>query len=263
VFIVNNPCLDPVLETRMPDVSAFARVALVTGASRNIGRAIAVSLAEAGLAVAIGARADRGAAEETLRAVEAAGGRGIVAFGDVAIPDDAARMVAETVSAFGRLDVLVNNAAVRGEAALADLTYERWREVTGIILDGAFLLARASLPHLTAGRSGAIINIGGVSAFSGAANRAHVIAAKAGLSGLTRALAAELAPVGITVNLVSPGHIDTQRAGPEPAHHAKLPPIGRKGTPEDIAGMVAYLAGPQARYITGQTIHVNGGMYLT
>lgn len=239
------------------------RAALVTGASRNIGRAIAIALARSGTDVCVAAHSDRAAAKETARAVEAEGARAAVIFGNVADPEDAARMVAEAVGAFGRLDVLVNNAAVRGEAPVETLSYTIWRQVTGIILDGAFLCSQAALPHLKAGGSGAIVNIGGVSAFTGATNRAHVIAAKAGLAGLTRALAAELASSGVTANMVSPGQIDTVRTAAEPAHHGKLPPMGRRGTPDEIAGMVAYLAGPGGRYITGQTIHVNGGMYLT
>ena len=131
-------------------------------------------------------------------------------------------------------------------------------------LDGAYLCSRAALPHLVASGRGAIVNIGGLSAHTGSAGRAHVVAAKAGLVGLTRALAHDLAPHQITVNCVSPGLIDTARegAGPGPAHHATHAPLaGRRGKPDEVAAVVRFLCGPDARYITGQTIHANGGTY--
>ena len=138
--------------------------------------------------------------------------------------------------------------------------------MTGIILDGTFLMAKASLSHLAASDAGSIINIGGLSAHTGAVNRAHVVAAKAGLVGLTRALAHELARDGVTVNCVAPGMIETVRRGAAPAapsHHAgHAPLLGRRGTPEEIAALVRFLAGPDARYLTGQTIHANGGVSL-
>ena len=130
-------------------------------------------------------------------------------------------------------------------------------------LDGAYLCSRAAMPHLVAAETGAIVNIGGMSAHTGATRRAHVIAAKMGLVGLTRALAHDLAKHHITVNCVAPGLIDTTRIGAEPAHHAgKVPPLGRKGTPEEIGTLVRFLCGPDARYITGQTIHANGGLFM-
>jgi 3-oxoacyl-[acyl-carrier protein] reductase len=243
------------------------RVALVTGASRNIGRAIALALAEAGASIAIVARSDQAAAESVAREVEAHGSRAIVLLGDVAQEADAERLVGKTVEILGRLDLLVNNAAIRREAPVEELSFADWREVMGVTLDGAFLISRAAIPHLIAGEGGAIVNIGGLTAYTGAMNRAHVISAKAGLDGFTKALAHELGPRGVTVNLVSPGMIDTNRAhtssGAEPAHHSTTRTlVGRRGTPEEVAAAVLYLAGPTGRFITGQTMHVNGGAFL-
>ena len=154
--------------------------------------------------------------------------------------------------------VTVNNAAVRAVEPLERISYERWREVTGIILDGAWICARACLPCMA---GGSIVNIGGMSAHTGAAGRPHVVAAKAGLVGLTRALAHDLAPQGITVNCVVPGLIETVRSSPS-VHRAESL-LGRRGMPEEVAAAVRFLAGPGARYITGQTLHVNGGGFLS
>ena len=239
-------------------------VALVTGSSRNIGRAIALELAGAGATVMINARTSAAAAEAVADEIRDAGGRAAVKIADVADPQAAAALVAAAVESFGRLDILVNNAAVRREIDFAQLDYREWREITSIILDGAYLCSHAALPHLIASGSGAVVNIGGVSSFTGAAARAHVIAAKAGLAGLTRALAHDLAPHGITVNCVVPGRIDTTRTGQEPPHHGGSgPPAGRRGRSEEIAALVRFLCGPGARYITGQSIHANGGVFMT
>jgi 3-oxoacyl-[acyl-carrier protein] reductase len=181
---------------------------------------------------------------------------------DVGQPEQAASLIDAAVQAFGRLDILVNNAAVRREIDFEQLDYQEWRAIIATILDGAYLCARAAAPYLSA-RGGSIVNIGGLSSFTGAARRAHVIAAKAGLVGLTRALAHDLAPHRITVNCVAPGLIDTERRGPEPAHHAKHATlVGRRGTPEEVAAVVRFLCGPEARYITGQTLHANGGVFF-
>lgn len=237
-------------------------IALVTGASRNIGRAIALALADAGASIAIVARSDRAAAEAVAREVEAKGARATVLLGDVAEEADASRLVEQTVGAFGGLSLLVNNAAIRREAPIETLSLEDWREVMGVTLDGAFLMSRAAIPHLLAATQGGIVNIGGLTAYTGALHRAHVIAAKAGLDGFTKALAHELGPRGVTVNLVSPGMIDTSRVH-EPAHHNTTRTlVGRRGTPEEVAAAVRYLAGPAARFVTGQTLHVNGGAFL-
>jgi len=240
------------------------RVALVTGSGRNIGRAIALKLAGAGAAVMVSARASAAEAEAVAAEIRNGGGRAAVKLADVADPASAAALIAATVEAFGRLDILVNNAAVRREVDFASLDYREWRDIIGTILDGAYLCSHAALPHLIASGGGAIVNVGGVSAFTGSSGRAHVVAAKAGLSGLTRALAHDLAPHGITVNCVVPGRIDTARAaGRQPAHHTTGDgPLGRRGTPQEVAALVRFLCGPDARYITGQNIHANGGVFM-
>lgn len=245
------------------DGELAGRVALVTGSARNIGRAIAIELARAGAAVMVNARAAAGDAEAVADEIRRAGGQADATVADVGDPTSSARLIAATVARFGRLDVLVNNASVRRETEFERLDYAEWREILGTTLDGAYLCCRAALPHLAAAGRGAIVNIGGVSSHLGARRRAHVIAAKAGLEGLTRALAHDLAPQQITVNCVVPGLIATERSGQEPAHHAALHPlVGRRGRPEEIAALVRFLCGPDARYITGQTIHASGGVFM-
>jgi 3-oxoacyl-[acyl-carrier protein] reductase len=239
------------------------RVAIVTGSARNIGRAIARALADAGAAVVINAKSSAAEAEAVARDIRDAGGKATAKLADVGIPDGAESLVATAVESFGRLDILVNNAAVRREMDFDKLDYQEWRDIIATILDGAYLCAHAALPHLIKAGGGSIVNIGGLSSFTGAARRAHVIAAKAGLVGLTRALAHDLAPHGVTVNCVAPGLIDTARRGPEPSHHATHATLaGRRGTPEEIAAVVRFLCGPGARYITGQTLHANGGVFM-
>jgi 3-oxoacyl-[acyl-carrier protein] reductase len=251
----------------MSDDTLKGRVAVVTGSGRNIGRAIALELARAGAAVVVNARSGASEAEAVVEDIRKAGGRATLKLADITDPAAVDGLMASAVESFGRLDILVNNAGVRKETAFADLGYAEWKQIIGIILDGAYLCAHAALPHLIASGQGAIINIGGLSAHTGSAKRAHVIAAKMGVVGLTRALAHDLAPHSITVNCVSPGLIDTARqassTGGVPAHHAvHLPLVGRKGAPEEIATLVRFLSGPEARYITGQTIHANGGLFL-
>ncbi len=242
------------------------RAALVTGAARNIGRAIALALAEAGAAVLVHGHRDRAAAEATARQIRDQDGRAEVVLADLADPTVPALLVEAALAAFGRLDCLVANAAIRPEAPFAEITYEAWRGVFAIGLDSVFLLCQAALPHLQASDQAAIVTIGGLTGQTGAAERAHVIAAKAGLAGLTRAMAHDLAAAGITANCVAPGLIATARGGASvaaPRHHAsRTNLLGRRGLPEEVAAMVGFLVGPEARYVTGQVLHVNGGAYL-
>jgi 3-oxoacyl-[acyl-carrier protein] reductase len=248
---------------RKDEQELAGQVAVVTGSARNIGRAIAMTLAQAGAAVIVNARTSAAEAEEVAQEIRAAGGRAAVKVADITDPDQAATLIGAAVEHFGGLNILVNNASVRREVAFADLDYREWREVVATTLDGAYLCSHAALPHLVKAGSGTIINIGGLSAFTGATRRAHVIAAKTGLVGLTRALAHDLAAHQVTVNCVAPGLIETARTGPEPAHHAlHAPPVGRRGKPEEVAALVRFLCGPGARYITGQTIHANGGAFI-
>jgi len=249
-----------------PSDELAGKVALVTGGARNIGRAIARSLAAGGAAVMVNAKSSRAQADETVAMIEQAGGSAAVHIADVTDPRAVAAMVEATVKRFGRIDALVNNAAVRMETPFEKITLEDWRRVISIVLDGAFVCTQACLPHLMTAGGGTIINIGGLTGHRGATGRAHVIAAKSGLAGMTKALALDLAPHQITVNCVVPGTIDSQRGLPgapeRPAHRTAPPPIGRRGEPEEVAAMVRMLCGPDARYITGQAIHVNGGGYL-
>jgi 3-oxoacyl-[acyl-carrier protein] reductase len=241
------------------------RVAIVTGAGRNIGRAIALALADGGAAVVVNARSNVQEAKAVAGEIERAGGKAFAVTADVADADAVASMVKEAASRFGRIDILVNNAAVRAEQAIETMTLAEWRAVTAVILDGAFNCVKACLPHLKRSGAGAIVNIGGISAHTGAARRPHVVTAKAGLVGFTRALAHELAADNIRVNTVTPGLMATPRpAGqPEPQHHALVRSlVGRRGEPADIAAAVRFLCGPGAGFVTGQNIQVNGGTFL-
>jgi 3-oxoacyl-[acyl-carrier protein] reductase len=246
-------------------VELAGRVAIVTGAGRNIGRAIALALADAGAAVVVNTRQNRREAEGVVGEIERAGGKAIAIVTDVTDADAVNEMAAAAAVQLGRIDILVNNAAVRVEQAFDRMTLAQWRAVTAVILDGAFNCAQACLPHLRRAGGGVIVNIGGLSAHTGAARRLHVITAKAGLLGLTRALAHELAPDKIRVNTVTPGLMATPRAAgaPEPEHHSRIQGLlGRRGLPEDIAAAVRFLCGPGASFITGQNIYVNGGSFL-
>src|SRR5690349_4831509 len=241
------------------------KVAIVTGAGRNIGRAIALALAESGAAVLVNARSNRAEADVVVREIESSGGKAIAHIGDVADAKAVRAMAEAATKTFGRIDILVNNAALRREKPFAEMDYAAWREILDVTLDGAFHCVKACLPALRQSGAGTIVNIGGLSAHTGAANRAHVVTAKAGIVGFTRALAHDLAADGITVNCVVPGLIGTPRPKdkPEPAHHATHHTIsGKKGTPDDVAAMVRFLCSPAARYINGQAIHANGGAYL-
>ncbi len=241
------------------------KVAIVTGSGRNIGRAIALALAAGGAAVVVNARSNRKEAETVAGEIERAGSKAAVVLGDVADPNTAAALAAAALDRFGRVDFLVNNAAMRAEQGLEEMKFDDWRRVMAVVLDGAFHCVQACLPALKRSGSGAIVNIGGLSAHTGSERRIHVVAAKAGLVGLTRALAHDLAADGITVNCVSPGLIGTSRApgAPEPAHHAIHRTLtGERGTPEQVATVVRFLCGPGARYVTGQTVHAKGGAYL-
>ena len=243
------------------------RVALVTGAGRNIGREIAMSLAASGTAVVVNVRSSVEEGQSVVDEITEREGRALLCVADVADQRAVLEMVAEVERQWGRLDVLVNNAAVRREAKVDDISAADWHRTLAIILDGAFFCTQAALPLLRKSEQATIINIGGMTGQTGAAHRLHVVTAKAGLAGMTRALAHELAPDGITVNCVSPGMIDTVRhaasSTASPDHrrrHRTL--LARQGTATDIAQSVAWLAGDAARFVTGQVIHVNGGAYL-
>jgi 3-oxoacyl-[acyl-carrier protein] reductase len=241
------------------------RVAIITGGGRNIGREIARSLAARGAAVIVNVRTNGDEAASVAREINLAGGRALAIAADVADPQMVQKMVVATVERFGRIDILVNNAAVRTEQTLSEMTLEQWRFVTSVILDGAFNCVKACLPYLQKSGAGVIVNIGGLSAHTGAKRRPHVVTAKAGLIGFTRALAHELADDKIRVNMVSPGLMDIPRpAGTDQPQHEILVHtlVGRRGVPHDIAAVVQFLCSPGASYITGQNIMVNGGAFL-
>jgi 3-oxoacyl-[acyl-carrier protein] reductase len=239
------------------------KVAIVTGAGRNIGRAIALALADDDASIVVNARSNRDEAKAVVREIETVGQKALVHIGDIADANAVQTMVDMAVEEFGRIDILVNNAALRREKPFAEISYAEWREVMNVTLDGTFHCVKACLPHLKKS-AGTIVNIGGLSAHTGARDRAHVVTAKAGIIGFTRALAHDLAPE-VTVNCVVPGLIGTPRPKntPEPAHHLIHQTIsGERGRPEDVAAAVRFLCGPGARYLTGQAIHANGGAYL-
>jgi 3-oxoacyl-[acyl-carrier protein] reductase len=240
------------------------KVAIVTGSGRNIGRAIAHALAQAGASVVINVRSNKAEADTVVREIESAGGKATAVIGDVAEEKTPAMLADAALKHFGGIDILVNNAALRREKPIDQMSYADWREVMGVILDGSFRCVHACLPALKK-NGGSIINIGGMSAHIGSKDRAHVITAKAALVGFSRALAHDLATHKITANCIVPGAIDTARpaTSPTPAHHLTHGTItGTRGKPEDVAAMVRYLCGPGGRYVTGQTIHVSGGGYL-
>lgn len=241
--------------------------ALVTGASRNIGRAIAVELARMGAHIAVHVGSDTDAAAETVAEIEAVGSTATIVSGDLANEATANRVVAEAANAKGRLDIIVNNAAIRPESSFGTLDFAEWQKVMGVNVDAVFLVCKAALPHLEKSPNAAIVSLGGLTGHTGAGDRAHVITSKAAILGLTKALAHDLGPAGITVNCVSPGLIDTARqaqGGIAPKHHdSRTNLVGRRGETQEVADAVAFLCSPKARYITGETLHVNGGAYLS
>jgi 3-oxoacyl-[acyl-carrier protein] reductase len=243
------------------------KVALVTGAARRNGRATALALAARGAAVVVNTRASIGEAEAVAEEIRARGGKAAALLADVTDEAQVAAMVAEAVSRFGGLDILVNNAADRAIAPFLEMELAAWRSVMSIILDGAFLCSRAALPHMIAAGGGRIVNMGGVTAHIGAYQRAHVSTAKAGIVGLTKALAVEFAEHNVTVNCVVPGKIGGQRSatsGEPPSRPGGSPqPLGGgEGTVDQVAAMIAHLCLPASAFITGQSIHISGGAYL-
>jgi 3-oxoacyl-[acyl-carrier protein] reductase len=240
------------------------KVAIVTGAGRNIGRAIARHLAVAGAAVVVNARSNQGEADAVAKEIETAGGHAMAFLADVGDAAAVQAMADAALKRFGRIDILVNNAALRREQTIDKMSYDEWREMMHATLDSAFHGVHACLPAMKK-NGGTIINIGGMSAHIGSKGRSHVMTAKAGLVGFTRGLAHDLGADRITANCVVPGAIHTTRprTSLNPAHHLTHGTItGERGSPDDVAAMVCFLAGPGGRNITGQTIHVNGGAFL-
>src|SRR5262245_11586905 len=238
------------------------RVALVTGAGRNIGRAIVLELAARGADVVVNTRASRDDAEAVAVEARKLGVRAVVALGDVGKSADVAAVARRALAEFPAVDIVVNNAAIRPEKPFLELADDEWHRVMDVDLHSAFYTAKAFLPDMVARRWGRIVNLTGMNAIQGYAGRAHVSAAKHGLWGLTKALAREFGPQGITVNAVSPGPIDGERREPAQAAHIRdmvgRVPLGRLGRPGEIAGLVAFLASDAGGFVSGQMIGANG-----
>lgn len=242
----------------------MTRTALVTGASRGIGRAIAVQLGEAGLRVACCYATDPAGADETCRSVFEAGGEAHAVAIDVADAASVDTAFAEIEEKLGPVEILVNNAGVTADGLVARMRDEQWTTVLETNLTGAFHTIRRATPKMMRGRWGRIVNVSSVSGHIGAPGQANYSAAKAGLVGLTRAVARELASRGITCNVVAPGPIVTAMTDGMPAEwHSAMEatvPLGRLGTPEEVAALVGFLASDAAGYVTGAVIPVDGGL---
>ena len=242
------------------------RVALVTGSGRNIGRATALELARRGASVVVNARSNQAEATSVVTEIEALGGTAIATIADVGNQEQVDAMVSAALSAFGRVDILINNAGLRAADSITEMSLEQWRNVLAVNLDGPFFCSQAVIPGMIERGWGRIINVSGLNAFKGRTHWAHVCASKMGALGLTRALAAELADHNILVNHIVPGAFDTTPppenanafAGPPDARAVGIP-VGRLGLPQEIATTCAFLASDDATFITGQTLHVNGG----
>jgi 3-oxoacyl-[acyl-carrier protein] reductase len=239
------------------------KVALVTGGARNIGRAISLELAAAGAAVAVNTRRSAEDGERVVQEVRSAGGDAELYIADIGDAAAAREMAENALKRFGRIDFLVLNASVRTERPFLELSYEEWRTPLATTLDGAFYLTQACLPSMLENGGGAIVTLGGMVSLSGAAKRVHGSVAKHGLVGLTRGIAREFADRGIRANCIAPGTMDTVRAAGRAVRTAdETIPMKRKGAPEEIAAAVRFLCSPAASYITGQTLHVNGGKMM-
>jgi 3-oxoacyl-[acyl-carrier protein] reductase len=240
------------------------KVALVTGSGRNIGRATVLQLAREGCHVVVNARSNEQEANAVARGAQDLGVKAAAIIADVGKRDQCEMMAEKALSQFGRVDILINNAAIRPHKSFTELTIEDWEHVRGVVLDGGLYLTRAIIPSMVKNKYGRILFFVGDGAFSGrGAGRAHISAAKMGLIGLARGLASEFAPHNIRVNVVSPGSIDTRRDNPEwyvgrPPDAAGIP-LGRQGHVDEIAATCLFLVSEDGGFITGQTIHVNGG----
>jgi 3-oxoacyl-[acyl-carrier protein] reductase len=247
----------------MADQELAGRVAVITGAGRSIGRAMAIELASAGAAVVVNVRSNRAEAEGVVKEIESKGGQAMVAVADVVDAAAVNAMAEAALKKFGRIDYLINNAALRGEQSIEHMSFEEWRHITGVVLDGAFHCVKACIGAIKKSDAGSIVNVGGLTGAMGAPDRVHVVTAKAGIAGFTRGLAMELAPHKITVNTLVPAMLaKPDKPNEIPKHPVYRPLLGRAAWPSDIAPLARFLVGPGARYITGQIVNVNGGTYF-
>jgi 3-oxoacyl-[acyl-carrier protein] reductase len=239
-------------------------VALVTGAAINIGRATALELARAGATVGVNTKSSRDAAQAVVEEIHAAGGAAELCIADIADATQVKHMTDALLKRHGRIDILVLNASIRREIQLKDMTFEQFREPIDISLNGSFHCIKACLPSMMANKSGNIIALTGSNVLTGSSGKTHSGAAKAGLTGMIKALAREVGPYGIRANCVSPGIINTSR----PSHRSPrrdpkgVTPLDRYGESEEVAATVRFLCSAGAGYITGQTVHVNGGQWM-
>ena len=247
----------------MADQELQGRVAVITGAGRSIGRAMALELASAGAAVVVNVRSNRAEADAVVKEIESKGGKAMAVLADVVDAAAVNAMAEAALKKFGRIDYLINNAALRGEKAIEHMTFEDWRKVIGVTLDGAFHCVKACLEAIKKSDAGSIINVGGLTGAMGAPDRVHVVTAKAGIAGFTRGLAMELALHKVTVNTLVPAMLaKPDKPNEIPPHPIYRPLLGRAAWPTDIAPLARFLVGPGARYITGQLVNVNGGTYF-
>lgn len=250
--------------------SLEGRVAIVTGSGRNIGRAIALALAEAGASVVLNGHRDRIALEQVAVEIRTKGGEAMIEIADVGDPAAVQSMVDRAVDRFGRLDIAVSNAAIRLHRPFLEITDEDWQMTLNTNLSAVFYLARAALPHMKSSGWGRVIHISSREAFRPNPNRAHNIACKAAVFALAKAIALEFGPFGITANSVAPGLIETARdaehfpnfLSEQERRKNETIPVRRLGRPEDIAAVVRFLCQEDAGYINGQLIHANGGEHM-
>jgi 3-oxoacyl-[acyl-carrier protein] reductase len=242
------------------------KVALITGSGRNIGRATALKFAGEGANIVVNARRNEAEAEAVAGEIREKGTKAVAILADVANKDEVDSMVSRAMSEFGRIDILVNNAAIRPHKPFTEVTIADWERVRGVVLDGAIYCTKAVIDSMVKNRYGRVLFFVGDGAYTGGSGRAHVSAAKMGLIGLARSLAAEFAGHNIRVNVVSPGSIDTRRDNPE-WYQGRVPsaggiPLGRQGHVDEIAATCLFLVSDDGGFITGQTIHVNGGAHF-
>lgn len=242
------------------------KVAIVTGASRGIGRAVAIALAKAGAKVIINYAGNVAAAEEVKNIIEAAGGHGMLMQADVASEEAVTSMVKQTMESFGRIDILVNNAGITRDNLLMRMKEGDWDAVMNTNLKGVFLCTKSVSRVMMKQKYGKIINMTSVVGLTGNAGQSNYAAAKAGVIGFTKSMAKELASRGITVNAIAPGFINTDMTAglPEQVKEGFITniPAGHLGNPEDVAAAVVFLVSDSANYITGQTLNVDGGMVM-